>query len=43
MLDLGSQARKLFEGLGWFPAEVVDDLLDGENNQMYTIISTDEK
>ena len=43
MLDLDSQARKLFEGLGWFPAEVVDDLLDGENTQMYTIRFTDGK
>ena len=40
-LDLGSQARNLFEGLGWFPAEVFDDSLDGENNQMYTIRFTD--
>ena len=31
----------LFEGLGWFPGEVFDSLLDGENNQMYTIRFTD--
>ena len=42
-LDLGSQVRKFFEGLGWFPGEVVDGLLDGENDQMCTIIFTDGK
>ena len=41
MLHLGSQVRKFFGGLGWFSGEVVDDLLDGGNNQMYTIIFTD--
>ena len=41
MLDLVSHVWKSFEGLGWFPAEVVDDLIDRENNQMYTIRFTD--
>ena len=40
-LDLGGQVRKLFEGLGWFSREVVNDLLDGEKEQMYTIRFTD--
>ena len=40
-LDLGSQVRKFFEGLGWFPGEVFDDFHGGENNQMYTIRFTD--
>ena len=42
-LDLGSQTRKCFEGLGWFYGAVVGDLLDGENNQIYNIRFTDDK
>ena len=35
--------RKFFEGLGWFSGEVFDDLIDGDNNQIYTIRFNDDR
>ena len=42
-LTLGSQVKKLFQGLGWFSGKVVDNFLDDGNTQMYTIRFTDSK
>ena len=42
-LDLGSQVKKLFQGLGWFSGEVVETFLDDRSMQMYTIRFTDDE
>ena len=42
-LALFRKVIKFFERLGWFSVEVVHDLVDVENNQMYTIIFTGGK
>ena len=43
VLDLGSQVRKFFEGLGWFSEAFFEKNLSREKNQMYTIQFTDGK